>query len=315
MAQSSASKNFSKSEIKQYPLARTRGIQRREKFDKTDTVAGLLLINMDRTQGHTYDFHDEEKRKFCIQSYSRQSAKQTVDAGERVVRESRASRTQMAKLINTSTAVSPSPKPVDQAAIRKHDFDRRQKSIKEAATNKKSTPGFSALSRQSEVHTNRNQNNLSSISTLPGNQERRDRLLGTTGERGASRRDVSQLEISLGGVVEDTPARPSLLRNKSSIEIGSRALTQGLDGYRKESRNQCSLLKGATAAQRIPFKRQEDHQRNQNRSGGAKVALNPTRFKENAVTKRLADSALSRKGSTLASGQVHHTESSFFRLT
>ena len=66
MAQSSASKNFSKSEIKQYPLARTRGIQRREKFDKTDTVAGLLLINMDRTQGHTYDFHDEEKRKFCI---------------------------------------------------------------------------------------------------------------------------------------------------------------------------------------------------------------------------------------------------------
>ena len=132
-------------------------------------MAGLLLINMDRSQGHTYDFHDEEKRKFCIQSYSRQGAMQTVDAGERVAWESRASRTQMAKLINTSTAVSPSPKPVDQAAIRKHDFDRRQKSIREAATNKKATPGFSALNRQSEVHTNRNQNNLSSISTLPGN--------------------------------------------------------------------------------------------------------------------------------------------------
>ena len=132
-------------------------------------MAGLLLINMDRSQGHTYDFHDEEKRKFCIQSYSRQGAMQTVDAGERVARESRASRTQMAKLINTSTAASPSPRPVDQAAIRKHEFARRQREIREAATNKKATPGFGTMSRHSEVHTNRNQNNLSSISTLPGN--------------------------------------------------------------------------------------------------------------------------------------------------
>ena len=76
-------------------------------------MTGLLLINMDRTQGHTYDFHDEERRKFCIQSYSRQRAIPTVDAGQRLGRESRASRTQIAKIINTSTAASPSPKPVD----------------------------------------------------------------------------------------------------------------------------------------------------------------------------------------------------------
>ena len=97
---------------------------------------------------------------------------QTVDAGERVGRESRASRTQIAKLINTSTATSPSPKPVDLAAIRKHDFDRRQKSIKTAAqaTGKKVNLAFSTLeSRQGEVYASRTRNNLSSISTLPGN--------------------------------------------------------------------------------------------------------------------------------------------------
>ena len=79
----------------------------------------------------------------------------------------------MAKILNTQRVKSPDRIPVDRAAIRQLEYNKRATEIKIGASDKCKTidpglGGFLMQDRVSEVNANRTRNSVSSISILPG---------------------------------------------------------------------------------------------------------------------------------------------------
>ena len=219
----------------------------------------------------------------------------------------------MAKILNTSNGKSPTRNPVDRALIRQRDFKKLETEIKTGAAEKSKTidtglGGFLMQDRKSEIHANRLKNSMSSISILPGGQSAETRFKISL-KRDASQKDISKMESSFGGVSRSNLIdRPLMNRNKSFVEFGDNKNAPGADFYRKESSTNADLIQRATKRQNESqmYTRQDNHDKSQNRSSGATVALNPARYQTNTMSRRAADTSVQRRAMITAPYGARH---------